>query len=127
VIDTLEIDSDRLAPTAGDFFSDPLPAAGVYILMEVIHDWADAEAVAILSAVRRAASPGTPVLLIEGVIEESETDPRVQTLDIVMLCMTGGRERTVAEYSELLDRAGFRLSEVVETPSPMRIVEAAAV
>ncbi|CAN5129008.1 hypothetical protein BH24ACT12_BH24ACT12_22360 [soil metagenome] len=78
VVATLHIDSERLTAQAGDFFVDPLPAADAYILMEVIHDWADAEAAAILRAIRRAAPADAAVLIIEGVVIEDQTDPRVQ-------------------------------------------------
>ena len=127
VIDSLDIDSSRLTTQAGDFFVDPLPAADTYLLMEVIHDWADAEAAAILTAVRRAASPGATVLVVEGVADDGELDPRVQTLDVVMLTITGGRERTSGQFAKLLDSAGLRLGKVVDTGGPLRIVEAAIV
>ena len=123
VIDTLDIDSDRLATRSGDFFVDPLPSANAYLLMEVIHDWADAEAVAILSAIRRAAAPGATVLIIEGVADDRKLDPRVQTLDVVMLTITGGRERTVGQFAQLLNSAGLRLGKVVDTEGPLRLVE----
>ncbi|MDQ3646285.1 MAG: hydroxyneurosporene methyltransferase [Actinomycetota bacterium] len=126
VVETLDLQHDRMTPHAGDFFVDPLPGADAYILMEVIHDWPEAEAAAILSAIRRAAEPGANVLIIEGVVEEEEADSRVQTLDIIMLSVTGGRERTPTQLSELLEGAGFRLTRVIRTSGAMRIVEAEA-
>jgi ketopantoate hydroxymethyltransferase len=92
--------------------------------MEVIHDWADAEAAAILTAVRRVAPRGATVLVIEGVADDGEVDPRVQTLDVVMLTITGGRERTSGQFAKLLDSVGLRLGKVVDTGGPLRIVEA---
>ena len=127
VIAGLDIDDERLTRQAGDFFVDALPAAGAYVLMEVIHDWADAECVAILSAIRRAASPGATVLIIEDVLPDDQVDPRSQTLDVIMLSVTGGRERTVSQLGELFDRAGFRLAGVTETAGAMRIVEGTGV
>jgi C-methyltransferase len=127
VIDTLEVDRERLAAQAGDFFIDPVPTADAYLLMEVIHDWADAEAVAILRAIRRAAPPGATALIIEGIIAGEQPDPRAQTLDIMMLSVTGGRERTASQLSELFDRASFHIGTVTETAGPMRIVEAISV
>ena len=124
VIDTFDIDSDRLTTHAGDFFVDPLPSADAYLLMEVIHDWADDEAAAILAAVRRAAPRHATVLIIEGVANDGEVDPRVQTLDVVMLTITGGRERTAGQFAKLLDSARLRLGKVVDTGGPLRIVEA---
>lgn len=127
VIGTLEFEHERLTPQAGDFFVDPLPAADAYVLMEVIHDWADEESINILSAIRRAASPGAKAVIIENVLAEEQPDPRGQTLDIIMLSVTGGRERTPSEFGALLNRSGFRLEAVIETAGPLRIVEAAAV
>ena len=126
VIQTLDVGRDRLTPRAGDFFVDPLPTADAYILMEVIHDWPDAEAAAILTAVRRAASPGARVLIIENVLDDTSPDPRGHTLDIIMLACTGGRERTGTQLDGLLKAAGFRDSTVIDTGGPLRIVEAVA-
>jgi C-methyltransferase len=127
VIDALDFEHERLTPQAGDFFVDPLPAADAYVLMEVIHDWADAECVAILSAIRRAASAGATVLVIEDVLPDEQADPRSQTLDVIMLSVTGGRERTVGQLGKLFDDSGFRLAGVTETAGAMRIVEGTAV
>jgi C-methyltransferase len=124
VVDTLDIQHPRLTPTAGDFFQDPLPAAAAYVLMEILHDWPDEECVSILQAVRRAAPPDAVLLIIEGVLTDGQPDARASTLDLVMLTVTGGRERSATEMETLLDRAGFDLTDVVDTPSPMRIVQA---
>jgi O-methyltransferase len=125
VINTVDdLDHQRLTAVAGDFFVDALPAADAYVLMEVLHDWADQECSAILNAIRRAAPANSTLLIVEGVIPEERTDPRALTLDIIMLTITGGRERTAAQFSALLDRAGFQLNRVIDTASPMRIVEA---
>ncbi len=127
VIDSLDLEHERLTPHAGDFFADGLPVADAYVLMEVIHDWGDAECVAILTAIRRAAAPGATVLVVENVLPDEGIDPRGQTLDVIMLAVTGGRERTPSQLSELLNRAGFGDGTVTETAGPLRIVEATAV
>ncbi len=127
VIDTVDASSERFEVHAGDFFVDALPAADAFILMEVIHDWDDDQAAAILSAVRRAATPGATVLIIEAVADDEVLDPVVRTLDVIMLAITGGRERTAAEFDRLLASVGFRAISVLPTPSPLRIVEAVAV
>lgn len=127
VVETVEIDSARLTKRAGDFFVDPLPAADAYILMEVIHDWPDAESVAILGAIRRAAPPGATVLIIEDVLAEEQVDARARTLDVLMLAVTGGRERSPSQLEKLLGSAGLRLSTLIETSGAMRIVEATVV
>ncbi len=117
-------DQPRLTLQAGDFFVDALPSADAYILMEVLHDWPDEQCVAILSAIRRAAPPNATLLVVEDLIPEGQADVGASTLDIIMLTLTGGRERTVDQLSDLFDRAGFDLTRVVDTPSSMHIVEA---
>lgn len=125
VIDAGGFEHERLRPHAGDFLVDPLPAADAYVLMEIIHDWPDAECVAILSAIARAAPAGARVLVIESVLPDETLDPRGQTLDLIMLAVTGGRERTAAQLNELFGRAGLSPGSVRETAGPLRIVEAA--
>jgi hypothetical protein len=125
VIDTLTVDDQpRLTAQAGDFFVDPLPAADAYLLMDVLHDWPDEQCVSILTAIRRAAPAGAVLLIIEDVIPQGRVDARASTLDIIMLTVAGGRERTASELGELLTRAEFRLDTVLDTPSPRRIVQA---
>ncbi|KAA1426443.1 methyltransferase [Nocardioides antri] len=124
VIASLDVGRDRMTTRAADFFVDPLPTADAYLLMEVLHDWPDAETAAILGAVRRAASPGARVLIIENVLVDAGADRRGHTLDVIMLAITGGRERTGDELAELLQGAGFSSSTVIETGGPLRIVEA---
>jgi C-methyltransferase len=127
VIGALDFEHDRLTPQAGDFFVDPLPAADGYVLMEVIHNWADAECVAILRAVRAAAGTGAKVLVIESALPEDGADPQAQCLDIIMLAMTRGRERTARRLGELLTSCGFGDPTVIATEGRLRIVEAGAV
>lgn len=117
----------RITTIGGDFFVDALPAGDAYLLMEVLHDWSDDRAADILAAVRRACRPGAVVLVIETVIPDAEPDPRVHNLDVLMLIVTGGRERRITELRNLFDRTGFQLTAVTETASPVRIVEAVAI
>jgi len=126
VIESLDLDLHRLSAQPGDFFVDPLPPADAYVLMEVIHDWGDAEAVAILRAVHRSASPGARVLIIENILMGVEAGPRGHTLDVIMLAFTGGRERTEEQLGSLLKEAGFATWIVTDTPGPLRILEAIA-
>ena len=127
VIASLEPSPPSLTYRSGDFFVDALPRADAYILMEVLHDWADPEATAVLRAIRSAASPGATALIVEGILPDEGHDARVHTLDVVMLSITGGKERSARQLGDLLHDAGFRLTTVAETSGPMRIVEAIAV
>ena len=92
--------------------------------MDVLHDWPDEQCVAILNAVQRAAAEDSVVLIIEDVIPEGRPDPRASTLDVVMLTVTGGRERTAGELGALLTTASFQLDAVIDTPGARRIVQA---
>ena len=117
-------DSARRSVVRGDFFKDTLPAADAYLLMDLLHDWTDADAGRILSAVRRAAPSHARVLIIETLVPEAPGPHFGKTLDIIMLAVTGGRERTEAQYTALLADAGLRLRRVVSTRSEYSIVEA---
>jgi hypothetical protein len=116
----------RMSYVAGDFFRDPIPACDTYLLKRVLHDWADAEAVAILSNIRAGAPPGARVLLIEGVLDEAAPGA-LADIDIEMLVMTGGRERTREDWGLLLAQAGMSLRRVLPTASPVASVIEAAV
>ncbi len=118
--------SPRLEIAAGDFFVDTPPAADLYLLMDLLHDWRDDDAARILESVRRGAPAHARVLIIETLVPESPGPHFGKTLDIIMLAVTGGRERTRAEYEALLDRSGFRLERVLPTRSEYSIVEALA-
>jgi C-methyltransferase len=126
VVDKLSIDRQRLTARAGDFFVDPLPTADGYILMDVLHDWGNAESAAILKAIHQAASRGARVLIIENVLGDVHSDRRGYTLDVIMLVVTGGRERTGEQLGTLLRGAGFTKPTVIDTAGPLRIVEAIA-
>jgi hypothetical protein len=126
VTQALDLDLDRLTAHPGDFFVDPLPTANAYVLMEVIHDWPDTQALGILQAVRRAAPPGARVLIIENVLAGVAADPRSHTLDVIMLAVTGGRERTGPQLQSLLEEAGFSSLTVTDTSGPLHLVEAVA-
>jgi hypothetical protein len=116
--------SPRLRLVAGDFFADPLPIADAYVLMDLLHDWSNADVVRILGAIRRAAPPHARVLIVETLVAEQPGPHFGKTLDIIMLAVTGGRERTPSEHSALLAAAGFRLQRVVPTASQYSVVEA---
>jgi hypothetical protein len=111
----------RMTLAAGDFFTDGLPTARTYLLMEVLHDWPDAECVAILRAVRRAAAPGADLLVLEAILPDEHPDAGACALDVVMLAVTGGRERTTAELAALTEQAGFRWQGATQTAGRLRI------
>lgn len=111
----------------GDFFADPLPAGDTYLLMYVLHDWADEEASRILAAVRRAARPGAKLLVIEMLVPDDSAPHPSLELDMLMMCVTGGRERTRDEFSGLMASSGWRLDNVIFMSGPSVILEGAAI
>jgi SAM-dependent methyltransferase len=116
--------SERCQFIAGDFFGS-LPEGGdVYILKEVVHDWGDERAVAILRSCRRAIAGGGRLLVIERIVPPGNVPFVGELVDLTMLVLTGGRERTEAEYRALLDAAGFSLARVVATPVGTDVIEA---
>jgi hypothetical protein len=127
VAETKQALGPRVEVVAGDFFEDPLPAADAYLLMDLIHDWADADAARILAAVRAAMPPQARVLIIETLVPETAGPHFGKTLDVIMLAVTGGRERTRTQYAGLLSAAGLRLERVVATRSEYSIIEAVVV
>jgi hypothetical protein len=109
----------------GDFFKS-VPAGGdIYVLQQIVHDWGDERAVAILA---RSMARGAHVLLIEQVMSLPGVPHFSKLLDIEMLLPTEqGRERTEAEYGSLLAQAGLKLTRVLPAfPSAVNIVEATA-
>ncbi len=116
--------SDRLTLQAGDFFKDRLPTCDLYMIMEVIHDWGDTESAAILKAVRQAAPPNATLLLLESIVPDDPGPDWAKTLDVHMLTLLGGRQRTRPEYEELLGRAGFALKREISTFADISILEA---
>lgn len=114
----------RLTFQAGDFFKDVLPVADAYILMEVVHDWGDAEAVQIVSAVKRSAAAKAKLLLIETEVPESHEPDWSKTLDIVMLTLFAARQRTATEYRALLARGDFELRGTTDTQAGITVFEA---
>ncbi len=120
VLDLPEVVDDRdrlLAPqmglgercryVAGDMF-DRVPAADAYSLKHILHDWNDQECVAILGNIRAAATGPRRVFIVEYIVPGPQEPHFAKLFDIHMLCWGTGRERTEAEYAQLLDAAGFR-------------------
>ena len=113
---------ERLKAIGGDFFRSVPAGADAYILRWIIHDWSEAEAVALLTRVREAMKPGARLILLEELIAETSEPVPGKWIDLLMLAITGGRERTEREYRELLSSAGFALEEVVPTTGPLSIL-----
>jgi hypothetical protein len=119
--------ADRCEIATGDFFTGVPPGADAYILANVLHDWDDDQAVHILGNCRRAMATNSRVLIVERLIAENPADALPVLLsDLNMLVITGGKERTNAEYAELLIAAGLRPGRVQPVASPYGIIEGLA-
>jgi hypothetical protein len=119
--------ADRIGIEAGNFFETVPAADGAYLLSHIIHDWNEAQCLTILDNCRRAMKPGSRLLIIEMVLPTGDTPHPGKMLDIIMLAVPGGQERTEPEYRALLDKAGFRLTRAVPTDSAVSILEAVPV
>jgi hypothetical protein len=114
----------RLELVGGDFFEQVPGGADAYLLSMILHDWDDERAARILATIRAAAPSGARVLSLELVVPPGDTPHIAKMIDLTMLGMLTGRERTEAELRELFSRAGLRVDDLVHTPTPMTIVEA---
>lgn len=118
------IASERLRLQAGDFFRDEPPSCDAYLLMEIIHDWQDEEAAAILKAIRRAAPAHAKLLVIEAIVPDDPGPDWPKMLDIIMLTLFGSRQRTQQEYEALFAQSGFVLEREIDTRAGISILEA---
>lgn len=117
--------AERVEKVSGDFFAAVPVEADIYLMKWILHDWNDGQCETILQNLAKSAKPGAKVLLVESVVEEDDSVASLsKVMDLNMLAMTGGKERTEKEYAELFEKTGFRLTRVIPTPSPLQIVEA---
>lgn len=114
--------SDRCEIVGGDAFTGVPADFGTYLLSQVIHNWDDEHAIAILARCHQAMKPHGKVLLVERVIL-TEGIPEVLMSDVNMLVMSGGKERTATEYRALLTAAGFELTKLISVLPPLYIIE----
>jgi hypothetical protein len=110
------IPHDRIERVAGDFFESVPPGADAYTMRWIMHDWQDPQAIAILKNIRKAIAPESSVVLIEEIIPDTPELTWGKWIDLHMLTITGGRERTISEYTELFAKSGFELDKVVSLP-----------
>jgi hypothetical protein len=116
--------AERVAIEPHDFFKSAPSGGDAYILSHVIHDWSEAQCLTILGNVRKAMPADARLLLIEMVVPGKNEPHFSKILDMVMLSLPGGQERTEEEYRALLAKAGFKLIRVVPTQSVASVIEA---
>ena len=115
--------TQRCELVGGNFF-DAVPAGGdLYLLGHILIDWDEARATTILQNIRQAIAPEGKVLILEEVIPQGPGPSWEKLLDLNILVVLGGRGRTESEFRALLGQAGFELSQIIPTGSPIRLVE----
>ena len=115
--------TERATFVAGDFFQAVPPGGDVYLLKSVIHNWDDAAARSILHNCRQAMRPGTHLIVMERVVPPANVPSEAKLFDINMLVTVGGQERTEEQYRELFEAAGFDVTEIMATASPLTLIE----
>ncbi|WP_437228224.1 methyltransferase [Planctomicrobium sp. SH661] len=111
--------ADRIEVTGGDFFTDALPEADLYALGRILHDWSEEKSLQLLRKIHAALPTGGALLVAEKLVNPDRTGPEwAQMQDLNMLVCTEGRERTLAEYEQLLKSAGFNEVSGCVTDSP---------
>ncbi|HEY1800111.1 MAG TPA: methyltransferase [Terriglobales bacterium] len=118
--------NSRCRTASGDFFKSVPEGGDLYLMKNIIHDWDDDKAQAILRNCARAlqGKPNGRVVLIELVVPPGGAPHFSKIVDIEMLYFTGGRERTEQEYAELFSKSGLRLTRVIPTKAPYSVIEA---
>jgi hypothetical protein len=115
--------TDRCETVGGDFFQ-AVPAGGdAYVMKWIIHDWEDEKAIKILKNCRQHMQSNSRLIIVDCVVPDNDDPDFSKTFDLNMMVMTGGKERTAAEFRELLAAAGFKLLRTIPTDVPTSIVE----
>lgn len=115
---------ERATVEAIDFFKAVPRGGDAYVLSHVLHDWTEAQCLSILGNCRTATRANGHLLIVETVLPAGNAPHPGKLLDIAMLVMPGGQERTAEEFGALLSKGGFRLTRVVPTRSAVSVVEA---
>lgn len=113
----------RCSTCSGDFFKE-VPPGDAYVMKHIIHDWDDAKATTILKNIHKASPADARVILFEGVITAGNAPNLGKWIDLEMLLLPGGKERTEEEYRALFAGAGFHVTRIVQTKSPLSVIEA---
>ena len=116
--------AERCSHITGNFFDSVPEGAEAYLLCGVVHDWNDEFAVMILRNCRKAMAKNGRVLIVETIVPETTSHSFSKLLDINMMVMTTGRERTKSEFHTLFEAADLRVNRIVPTLAPQSIIEA---
>ncbi|QNP75643.1 methyltransferase [Streptomyces roseirectus] len=116
--------ADRCDLVGGDFFEKVPEGGDLYTMKWVLHDWDDASAVRILTSCRRVMGDDARLLVVDTVVPDGDGFSPSKIIDLNMMVLSGGRERTAEEFRQLFAAAGFTLTRVLPTRSPSSVVEA---
>lgn len=119
--------ADRVTIESGDFFTSAPAGGDAYILSHIIHDWNEEECLTILGHIRKGMKPTSKLLIVEMVLPHGDVMHPGKMLDMVMMVVVGGQERTAEEYAALLAKANLKMTSVTPTDSAVSIVEAVPV
>lgn len=119
--------ADRIEIVAGNFCEKVPEGGDLYLLKHILHDWNDAESVAIMKTIRAAMEPGARLAVIERIVPDEYRPDIAYSYDIVMLLCASGQERRVADFEAMFEEAGFRLDRVTDNPGGVSVLEAVAV
>jgi O-methyltransferase domain len=114
----------RCTFAAGNFFESVPSGADAYLLSHIIHDWDSGDCARILATCRAAMTPASRLLIVEMVLPDGDEPHPGKMLDLVMMSVPGGQERTGGQYHALLASAGLRVTSITPTSTPVSVVEA---
>lgn len=115
--------ADRCQAIGGSFFHSVPSGGDAYMMRHIIHDWDEPKCLTILGNVRKVIPPTGKLLVVEGVIPPGNGPSFTKLLDLNMLIIPGGQERTEDEYRQLYAKAGFRLTRIVPTRAEVSLIE----
>jgi len=117
---------DRCRTITGDFFEEIPAGADAYYMQHIIHDWNDERSLKILGNCRRALEGRRDgrLIIVDAIVQENSEPDMSKWLDLEMLLMPGGRERTRREWDALFARAGFEITKAVPIAMGKSVIEA---
>jgi len=123
VIKKLSITNKNIKLYSGDFFTEIPQGGDLYILKSVLHDWDDARSIQILQNCYKAMNDNGRLLIIEVVLQDGSQSLYANSMDLLMLAITGGKERTLASFNEMFKKSNLILNKVYSTTTEFSILE----
>lgn len=123
VINKLTISDQNMKLYSGDFFTEIPEGGDLYVLKSVLHDWDDARAIEILKNCYKAMNNNSRLLIIEVVLQDGSQSLYANSMDLLMLAITGGKERTLTSFEEILKKSHLSLEKIHSTTTEFSILE----